>query len=350
MSRIRIGLAQINTTVGDLSGNVERIVAALEEAKSLGVDLVAFPELALTGYPPEDLLLKPAFVEANRTALESVARRTEGIAAVVGFVDRDTDLYNAAAVLADGTVVGVYHKERLPKMEPRRKALPGCGGAARSRARGSGPICESRARRTVRAACRWRDRSSHQLIAVPSRKWRTGSGCGIWAADYAVAVAYVTRSAGRTSWSSTGTGGLRPDGHRRRRRRSQKSCRAHELAGVPDSIHDRRRRHLVTAALGMSGTSPVFALPVRPYRPDAHDDVGEVHQAPPTRTTCARTLQKVSLASGIPARRASPWTRTGRESVFRCRATPPKELDDAAACQGPDRAASIPTSPCSPRR
>src|SRR5690606_26594801 len=114
MSRLRIGLAQINTTVGDLSGNVERIVASLEEAKSLGVDLVAFPELALTGYPPEDLVLKPAFVEANRTALESVACRTEGIAAVVGFVDRDTDLYNAAAVLADGAVVGVYHKERLP--------------------------------------------------------------------------------------------------------------------------------------------------------------------------------------------------------------------------------------------
>jgi len=112
--RLRLGLAQINTTVGDLDGNVERIRVRIEEAKDLGVDLVAVPELAVTGYPPEDLLLKPAFIAANRKALCSLLPATKGITAVVGFVDREVDLFNAAAVLHDGEWVGTYRKQRLP--------------------------------------------------------------------------------------------------------------------------------------------------------------------------------------------------------------------------------------------
>lgn len=112
--RIRLGLAQINTTVGDLDGNVARIRERIEEAKSLGVDVIAVPELAVTGYPPEDLLLKPSFISANRTALCSLLPATRGITAVVGFVDREVDLFNAAAVLHDGTWVDTYRKQRLP--------------------------------------------------------------------------------------------------------------------------------------------------------------------------------------------------------------------------------------------
>ncbi len=114
MARIRLGLCQINTVVGDLDGNSQRILAAYEEAEAAGCDVAVFPELAITGYPPEDLVLKPGFVAANRAALDKVAARTGRCAAVVGFVDADRDLYNAAAVCAGGEVVGRYQKRLLP--------------------------------------------------------------------------------------------------------------------------------------------------------------------------------------------------------------------------------------------
>ncbi len=109
-----MALCQLNTVVGDLDGNVERILAAYDEAEAAGSDLAVFPELAITGYPPEDLVLKPRFVAANREALDKVASRTGRCAAVVGFVDADRDLYNAAAMCAGGEVVGTYQKRLLP--------------------------------------------------------------------------------------------------------------------------------------------------------------------------------------------------------------------------------------------
>ena len=112
--RFRVALAQINATVGDLEANVARIRAGLEQARALGAQLVAFPELAITGYPPEDLLFKSAFIEANLKALDDVARAATGLTAVVGFVDKRDDIFNAAAVLHDGAVAGVYHKQYLP--------------------------------------------------------------------------------------------------------------------------------------------------------------------------------------------------------------------------------------------
>jgi NAD+ synthase (glutamine-hydrolysing) len=110
----RIALAQINSTVGDLAGNEAKIADGIARAREAGADLVAFPELAVTGYPPEDLLLKPSFVAANLKAIERIAGLTRGITAIVGFVDRDTDLHNAAAVLHDGELAAVYHKIYLP--------------------------------------------------------------------------------------------------------------------------------------------------------------------------------------------------------------------------------------------
>jgi len=113
-SHLRIALAQINVTVGDLAGNVRKIVAGLERTREAGAHLVVFPELAVTGYPPEDLLLKPSFVAANRAALDEIAAAAHGLTAVVGFADVQEDVYNAAAVLHDGALAGVYHKQYLP--------------------------------------------------------------------------------------------------------------------------------------------------------------------------------------------------------------------------------------------
>jgi NAD+ synthase (glutamine-hydrolysing) len=114
MRRFRIALAQINSTVGDFESNVARIRAGLEQARTLGCRLVAFPELAVTGYPPEDLLFKSTFIEANLRALADLARASAGLTAVVGFVDKRDDIFNAAAVLHDGAMAGVYHKQYLP--------------------------------------------------------------------------------------------------------------------------------------------------------------------------------------------------------------------------------------------
>ena len=114
MSRLRVAACQLDLVVGDLDGNVASVLEALDRAENAGCDLAVFPELSITGYPPEDLLLKPSFVSDNRAALEKLASRTGRCAAVVGFVDAGRDLYNAAAVCAHGSVQGVYRKRLLP--------------------------------------------------------------------------------------------------------------------------------------------------------------------------------------------------------------------------------------------
>ncbi len=114
MRRLRLGMAQINATVGDFEGNTEKISEAIAKARSSGVDLLTFPELAICGYPPEDLLLKPQFIEENLRALDKVVAGSSGLNVVVGYVDAKDDIYNAAAVIHDGKLVGVYHKVYLP--------------------------------------------------------------------------------------------------------------------------------------------------------------------------------------------------------------------------------------------
>ena len=114
MSELRIALVQVNPTVGDLTGNSRKVIAYLRRARNASADLVVFPELVIPGYPPEDLLLKPSFIAANRAAIEETAVATQGLTAVIGFVDADQDVYNAAAVLHDGQLAGVYRKQYLP--------------------------------------------------------------------------------------------------------------------------------------------------------------------------------------------------------------------------------------------
>ncbi|HYI98632.1 MAG TPA: NAD+ synthase [Thermoleophilaceae bacterium] len=111
---LRCALAQINTTVGDIAGNADKIASATVQARERGAALVVFPELALTGYPPEDLLLKPHFLDEVAGTLHELATQTIDVVAIVGFPERADDVYNSAAVLADGKVAGVYRKLRLP--------------------------------------------------------------------------------------------------------------------------------------------------------------------------------------------------------------------------------------------
>jgi NAD+ synthase (glutamine-hydrolysing) len=126
--KIRIALAQINTTVGDIDGNAARIAKAIESAQAAGAQLVVLPELAVPGYPPEDLLLKRHFLAANTRALEEIARRVRGIVALVGYAEADGFVHNALAVLADGEVKASYTKMLLPNygvFDERRYFEPG---------------------------------------------------------------------------------------------------------------------------------------------------------------------------------------------------------------------------------
>jgi len=104
----------MNPTVGDLPGNAKRVIEFIEQARAQGADIVAFPELVLTGYPPEDLLLRPDFIDQNQAALEEVTRATKGITAIVGFAQRAEDVYNAAAIAHDGEIAGIVQKSHLP--------------------------------------------------------------------------------------------------------------------------------------------------------------------------------------------------------------------------------------------
>ena len=114
MKKIRVSLAQINPIVGDLAGNVKKIISCIGKARELKTELIAFPELAITGYPPEDLLLNPQFIKDNISALNKVRAASRGITAVAGFVDSHKAIYNAAAIITNRKLIDVYHKKILP--------------------------------------------------------------------------------------------------------------------------------------------------------------------------------------------------------------------------------------------
>src|SRR5437867_825346 len=113
-AQLRLAMAQINVVVGDIDGNAQKIVEWMDRARNKDADIVTFPELALTGYPPEDLLLQPQFIDSNLAALEKVAGRTHDITAIIGFVDRRDDIFNAAAIAQNGKIITTYHKMYLP--------------------------------------------------------------------------------------------------------------------------------------------------------------------------------------------------------------------------------------------
>jgi NAD+ synthase (glutamine-hydrolysing) len=131
-SPLQIALCQMNPTVGDIIGNEAKILTGLQSALDAQAQLVLFPELAVTGYPPEDLLLKEHFLADARASLERIAARSRGIVALVGFPERADDVYNACAVLADGAIQAIYRKVFLPNygvFDEQRYFQTGAGGA-----------------------------------------------------------------------------------------------------------------------------------------------------------------------------------------------------------------------------
>ena len=133
MAKLRVALCQINSVVGDIAANTERILAALSVAEEAECHAAVFPELAVTGYPPEDLVLKRRFVEDSRQAMEHIASQSRSCTAVVGFVDGDDGCQNAAGVAVNGQLLGVYHKRELPNygvFDERRYFRPGTGEPA----------------------------------------------------------------------------------------------------------------------------------------------------------------------------------------------------------------------------
>ena len=133
MAKLRVALCQINSVVGDIAANTGRILDALAAAEEAGCHAAVFPELAVTGYPPEDLVLKRRFVEDSRKAMDHIAARSRSCTAVVGFVDDADGCRNAAGIAADGQLVGVYHKRELPNygvFDERRYFRPGTGEPA----------------------------------------------------------------------------------------------------------------------------------------------------------------------------------------------------------------------------
>src|SRR5258708_10081834 len=111
---LRVALAQVNPVVGDLEGNARLVIEWIGRAREQGADVVCFPELVLTGYPPEDLVLKRSFVRDNLKQLDIVTKESKGITAVVGFVDHDGATFNAAAVMHTGELKDVYHNVFRP--------------------------------------------------------------------------------------------------------------------------------------------------------------------------------------------------------------------------------------------
>ncbi|MCG2788768.1 MAG: NAD+ synthase [Actinomycetia bacterium] len=114
MENLRLYAAQINPIVGDFKGNFDKIASHIEQAKNQGVDILAFPELAITGYPPEDLVLKPAFIEENLKYLDKIKKLSDNIVIIIGFVNKDFEIYNSAAICSSKKIISIYNKQFLP--------------------------------------------------------------------------------------------------------------------------------------------------------------------------------------------------------------------------------------------
>jgi NAD+ synthase (glutamine-hydrolysing) len=302
MSVLRVGLAQMNAVVGDLDANAQRIRELLDEARSAAVDVVAFPELAVCGYPPEDLLLKRSFVAANRQAVAALTPATRGLTAMIGFVDREYDLFNAAAVLHDGEWIATYHKQQLPNygvFDELRYFKPGRGEVlVRARDAWVGVcVCEDiwlpggPVGRLARAGAD----VVMNLNASPYHrgKWRERQRMlATRASDYAVVVGYVNMVGGQDELVFDGNSML--FGASGELLAESPVFEEHllvcdvELEQVFRArLHDPRRRHALRGEpqdiqriiTDVPAAEAPLRPPLPPLQPQAHDDVAEVYGA-----------------------------------------------------------------------
>lgn len=302
MGKVRIALAQLNVTVGDIEGNLRLMEAALEQARSANADLLAFPELAVCGYPPEDLLLKPSFIDANRAAVEALAARSHGLTAIVGFAHREVDLYNAAAVLHDGRWVATYHKQRLPNygvFDELRYFRPGRHGELLLHVAGAAvgvSVCEDiwlpggTVGRLARAGAdivvninaspyqrgKWRAR--HRMLATR-------------ASDHAVMLAYVNLVGGQDELVFDGGSVIFGPGGELLAEAPMHSehlllCDVELEHVFRARLHDPRRRHVsgrmprtVQAVQLEDAARPPARPALEPCAPVPHDDIAEVYGA-----------------------------------------------------------------------
>ncbi len=245
MSRLRVAMCQLNAIVGDLVGNTQRVIDALGVAEEAGADIAVFPELALTGYPPEDLLLKPGFIADNLEALGKVAAASGRCAAVVGFVDERSDLFNAAAVCALGQVHGVYHKQNLPNyavFDEQRYFAPGTGatqlyligGVRVGRVDLRGRLEPAGARRPTGGG-RSRAGRQHQRLAVLRRSAGRAHADARHPRGRCLVLARVRQPRGRPGRARLrrGVAGGRPAGQRARLRPSVRGDRCHRRPRRP---------------------------------------------------------------------------------------------------------------------
>ena len=245
---MRLALAQINSVVGDIDGNAASVIDWLGRARDANADLVLFPELVVTGYPPEDLLLRPGFVRAARRAVDAIAKATHGITVLVGAPHLDSDLYNACFVLADGEVRGVYRKRFLPNygvfdedryFAPAERPDP---AAVRRRGRRADDLRGHLAARAARDRSRARGRAAdreHLRVAVPRRQGPRARGDAAGARDRQLVLRRALqrrRRPGRAR-SSTGTRSCSTTRARcsRARRASRRSCSSSTSTRPPRS-------------------------------------------------------------------------------------------------------------------
>ena len=210
----RLALAQINATVGDIPGNAAKIIEYMERAREVQADLVAFPELSITGYPPEDLLFKTSFLRENEAAMERVAAASGGIAAIFGYVQMGADIHNAAAVAADGRLVDTYRKMYLPNygvFDEDRYFRRGdsCPVYAIAGVRVGAGICEDLWYATGPIAVQ-KQAGAELVVNINASPFHAGKSgqrermIATRAADNGLFVAYLNAVGGRTSWCSTG--------------------------------------------------------------------------------------------------------------------------------------------------
>ena len=304
MRTFRLALAQINPTVGDLDGNVAMILGRIEEALSLGADLVAFPEMAIPGYPSEDLLFKPSFIQDNLEAMRRVVTATDDTAVIVGFVDADSDIYNACAVAYQGELVGVYHKMYLPTYgvfdEDRYfKGGKVCPVFTINGVRVGVNICED-IWYSVGPIAVQRDAGAEVIVNINASPYHAGKSSyrermvATRAADNGVYVAYLNTVGGQDELVFDGgslivdqTGELVARG-----REFQEELIVADLdieAVFRSRLHDSRPRKEDPAILREIGVSEVIAVseyrpmerPPLPQREDGqpHDPVAEVYNA-----------------------------------------------------------------------